>query len=189
MSEISSPTSTFTTAMEDSPTLAHVVKRWKMKELIDFLRKEEDLDLSETAIKILKKEEINGCDFLKITKEELRSYGIPGGPTSRLSDFAKELSKRKLRKNYGSLVVDSLEAMRNEYVIAILHTVLNIARDNTQKKFSMRPYPGEISQGSKLPYTIEFTEDALNEESEEYQILRKSVKRVLGVVVGLLKDR
>ncbi|CAG8818967.1 12159_t:CDS:1, partial [Gigaspora rosea] len=49
--------------------------------------------------------------------------------------------------------------------------------------------PGEISQGSKLPYTIEFTEDALNEESEEYQILRKSVRRVLGVVVGMLKDR
>ncbi|CAG8752310.1 188_t:CDS:1, partial [Dentiscutata heterogama] len=46
-----------------------------------------------------------------------------------------------------------------------------------------------ISQGSKLPYIIEFTKDALNEESEEYQILRKSIRRVLGVVVGMLKDR
>ncbi|KAF0470268.1 hypothetical protein F8M41_025408 [Gigaspora margarita] len=309
MSEISSPTSTSTTATEDSPTLAHVVKRWKTKELIDFLRKEEDLDLSETAIKILEKEEINGRAFLKITKEELRDYGMPGGPTLNLADFAKDLSKRKLRayssykslkdvlrkfgldndgtesiplfkiakvtceiqdsdkhfahcmaeimvrlKNYGSLAVDNLEAMRNEYVVAILHTALNIARDDTQKEFSMRPQyeivgnestgrvdyaikdaedlicitedkqhqipmgmaqnirqlessyetnkkkrkasdtfgdnddfdylygvvttgrdwffllysPGEISQGSILPYTIEFAKDALNEESEEY---------------------
>jgi len=27
-------------------------------------------------------------------------------------------------KNYGSLVVNSLEAMRNEYVVAILHTAI-----------------------------------------------------------------
>ena len=33
-------------------------------------------------------------------------------------------------KNYGTLVVDSLEAIRNEYVISILHTEINIARDS-----------------------------------------------------------
>ena len=42
-------------------------------------------------------------------------------------------------KNYGSLVVDSLEAMRNEYVVAILHTAINITRDATGREFSMRP--------------------------------------------------
>ncbi|CAG8820232.1 3821_t:CDS:2, partial [Gigaspora margarita] len=77
MSEISFPTSASTTAMEDSSTLAHV--------------KEEDLDLSETAIKILEKEEINGRDFLKISEEKLRSIGMVLGPASRLSDFAKDL--------------------------------------------------------------------------------------------------
>lgn len=41
-------------------------------------------------------------------------------------------------KNYGSLFVDSLEFMRNEYVAAILHAALNIARVDTQKEFSMR---------------------------------------------------
>ncbi|CAG8735467.1 17205_t:CDS:2, partial [Dentiscutata heterogama] len=166
MSEISS-ISTSTTATEDSPTLAHVIKS---------------------------KKKINGRAFLKITKEELHDYGMPGGPVLNLADFAKNLSKRKLRayslykslkevlrkfgldsdgtesiplfkiakviceiqnsdkhfahcmaeimvrlKNYRSLAVDSLEAMRNEYVVAILHTALNIARDDTQKKFSMRP--------------------------------------------------
>src|SRR4051794_40134093 len=49
--------------------------------------------------------------------------------------------------------------------------------------------PGKISQGGKLPFSIEFSEDALDKESEEYQTLRNGVKKVLGVVVGLLKDR
>ena len=42
-------------------------------------------------------------------------------------------------KNYGTLVVDSLEAMCNEYVVAILHTAINITRDSTGEEFSMRP--------------------------------------------------
>ena len=49
--------------------------------------------------------------------------------------------------------------------------------------------PGKISQGSKLPFSIEFSEDALNKNSEEYQTLHNGVKKVLDVVVGLLKDR
>ncbi|GBB90251.1 hypothetical protein RclHR1_17130003 [Rhizophagus clarus] len=49
--------------------------------------------------------------------------------------------------------------------------------------------PGKISQGSKLPFSIEFSEDALDKESVEYQTLRNGVKKVLGVVVGLLEDR
>ena len=49
--------------------------------------------------------------------------------------------------------------------------------------------PGKISQGSKLPFSIEFSDDALDKNSEEYQTLRNGVKKVLGVVVGLLKDR
>jgi hypothetical protein len=41
-----------------------------------------------------------------------------------------------------------------------------------------------ISQGSKLPLSVEFSEDALN-KAEEYQSLRNGMKKVLGVVVGL----
>ncbi|CAG8589710.1 22365_t:CDS:2 [Dentiscutata erythropus] len=180
-----------------------MAKRWKMKELIDFLQKKEDLDLDKDDLEIISKEKINGCDFLKISEEKLRSY--------------KMAALRTLHgRNYGQtekLWVDSLEAMRNEYVIVI-------ARDNTQKKFSMRPryeivgnenteklimqlrwdsedlicvtenkqhqIPVVPERSHKLVnyhiYTIEFTEDALNKESEEYQILHKSVKRVFGVV-------
>ena len=36
--------------------------------------------------------------------------------------------------------------------------------------------------------TIEFNKKALNKDSEEYQTLHNGVKKVLGVVVGLLKD-
>ena len=49
--------------------------------------------------------------------------------------------------------------------------------------------PGKISQSSKLPFSIKFSEDALDKESAEYQTLRNGVKKVLGVVVDLLKDR
>ncbi|PKK61274.1 hypothetical protein RhiirC2_760907 [Rhizophagus irregularis] len=49
--------------------------------------------------------------------------------------------------------------------------------------------PGEIYRGSKLPFTIEFTDDALEKESKDRQVLCESVKKVLGVVVELLKGR
>src|SRR5277367_4514240 len=49
--------------------------------------------------------------------------------------------------------------------------------------------PGNISRAGKSPISIEFTEDALNKDSEEYYALRKGVKKVLEIVVWLLKDR
>ncbi|CAB5290567.1 unnamed protein product [Rhizophagus irregularis] len=63
-------------------------------------------------------------------------------------------------KNYGSLFVDSLEFMRNEYVAAILHAALNIARVDTQKEFSMRSQCemlGEESIG-RVDYAIKDSE-------------------------------
>jgi hypothetical protein len=109
ISETNTPASTSTsvTATEEknAPTLAEVVRKYKTKELIDFLSKEEDLELSERVFEILEKEEINGRDFLKTSKEEFLSYGMPGGPAKRLADFAKELGKRKLKafSSYKSL--------------------------------------------------------------------------------------
>ncbi|RIA83084.1 hypothetical protein C1645_743323 [Glomus cerebriforme] len=49
------------------------------------------------AIKILKKEEITGYAFLKITKEEFYSYGMLGSHILDLANFAKELGKCKLK--------------------------------------------------------------------------------------------
>ena len=49
--------------------------------------------------------------------------------------------------------------------------------------------PGEISQASEIPYTIEFNKKALEKRTEEYQTLRNGVKKVLSAIVGLIKDR
>ena len=59
-------------------------------------------------------------------------------------------------KNYGTLVVD----LRNEYVVSILHTAINIARDATEKDFSMRPeceIIGDESSG-RVDYAIKYEE-------------------------------
>lgn len=58
--------------------------------------------------------------------------------------------------SYGSLQPDSLEAMRNEYVAALLHAGTHIVMDETDKKFSMRPryrIVGEESKG-RVDYAI-----------------------------------
>ncbi|RIA79056.1 hypothetical protein C1645_132228 [Glomus cerebriforme] len=318
------PASTSTSvAGNETVSLADEIKKYDTAKLIDFLQ-ERDLGLSETAIKILEKEEIDGRAFLKLTKDEFRSVGLGLGPAVKLADFAKECKDKKLRafstyrslkevlkkygidsngtetiplfslqtheiqdsnkhfkhcienilfrmKHYGSLVVDSLESMRNEYVSTILHTSLHIAGDVTRKEFSMRPEfeiigeessgrvdyaikesenlicvtedkvqrnilegyaqnikqlessyetnkrkrkrddddfdylygivttardwhfllysPGEISQASELPLAIEFNKKALDTDSEEYKTLRSGVKKVLGMIVGMIIDR
>jgi len=49
--------------------------------------------------------------------------------------------------------------------------------------------PGEISQASELPVTIEFNKKALDKNSNAYQLLRNGVRNVLEIIVGLLNDR
>ena len=59
-------------------------------------------------------------------------------------------------RSYGTLQADSLEAMRNEYVVAILHTALHIVMDKTKKELTMRPQyevDGEESRG-RVDYAI-----------------------------------
>ena len=100
MSETNTPASTstsFTTTGNDSVTLADEIKKYKTNELIDFLRKEEELELSEEVFEILEKEEVNGRAFLKMTKQDFREYGMKGGPSVILADFTKECKEKKLR--------------------------------------------------------------------------------------------
>src|SRR5437588_11146714 len=96
MSDTNTPESTSTSVIEnESVTLAEEIKKYKTKELIDFLHKEESLDLSEKVFEILEKEGVNGSDFLMITEEELRSTGLGLGPALVLADFAKECKEKK----------------------------------------------------------------------------------------------
>src|ERR1043166_3608922 len=196
MSETSTPytpASTSTTvAGNETVSLADDIKKYDTAKLIDFLRGEKELGLSETALEILENEEVDGRAFLKMSEQKFRDCGIKIGPAVKLADFAKECKDKKLKafssyrslkevlkkygidsngtdtiplfslqtykiqdsnkhfehcvenilfrmKHYGSLVVDSLESMRNEYVSTILHTALHIAGDVMGKEFSMRP--------------------------------------------------
>jgi len=66
-----------------------------------------------------------------------------------------------------------------------LYGIVTTARDWHFLLYS----PGEISQASEAPFTIEFNKKALDENSEECQALRKGVQKVLSMIVGLLKDR
>ncbi|GBC08373.1 hypothetical protein RclHR1_08070007 [Rhizophagus clarus] len=106
----------------------------------------------------------------------------------------------------GSILADSNEAMRCEYISAILHASLYIVKRITDKELTLTPQleiVGEetsewyfilftsdgISSTSKDPLNIRFSESVLKEGSEEEKDLVKNVKRVMEVIVGLLKDR
>ncbi|CAG8687433.1 11402_t:CDS:2, partial [Funneliformis caledonium] len=105
----------------------------------------------------------------------------------------------KLRlQSYGTLVMTSLESRCNEYISNILYTALRIAEDATKKKFSMRPkykIIGDKSCGwvdyaiksNKVLFSIEFVEEALVENSEEYKILRKGLPEVSVPAVNVFK--
>ena len=51
--------------------------------------------------------------------------------------------------SYGTLYIDSLEAMRNEYVVALLHAAIHIVMEITNKKLNMRPQYKIIGEDSK----------------------------------------
>ncbi|CAG8786059.1 13094_t:CDS:2, partial [Dentiscutata erythropus] len=89
MSTISVPAST---ATEDKnvPTLIEAIKELKPNDLIEFLRREKDLQLDEDDFQVFRNEKITGGDFLIITENRLLSYGIKGGPAMRISNFVKK---------------------------------------------------------------------------------------------------
>ncbi|GES83016.1 hypothetical protein GLOIN_2v1709121 [Rhizophagus clarus] len=72
------------------------IKKYKTNELIDLLRKE-DLELYTEDLEIIRKQKINGRDFLNKNKEEFRNIGFKLGPALRLKEFAEECKKRKKR--------------------------------------------------------------------------------------------
>jgi hypothetical protein len=69
--------------------LADEVKKYDTEGLISFLRGE-DLKLSDTALKILEKQEVAGYAFFDLSQEELERWGMLGGPAKTLVKFAKE---------------------------------------------------------------------------------------------------
>ena len=95
---VDTPVSTSSTTVtgNETLTLADEIKKYDTGALISFLQ-ERDLGLDLDDENIIRKEKIVGQDFLKLTEEKFRSYGMPGGPALRLADFAKECKDKKLR--------------------------------------------------------------------------------------------
>ncbi|UZO25690.1 uncharacterized protein OCT59_017952 [Rhizophagus irregularis] len=114
------------TATEDkhAHTLAQVVKKMDQRELLKFLKDRDDIHLN--------RHDIEAIPLFKLARVTCEIQDSDKHFVNCMTEIMVRL------KNYGSLFVDSLEFMRNEYVAAILHAALNIARVDTQKEFSMR---------------------------------------------------
>ncbi|PKY61666.1 hypothetical protein RhiirA4_486955 [Rhizophagus irregularis] len=177
-----------------------------MSEASTPVQKEEDLELDDDDLEIIRKEKVNGRDFLKLTEEKLERHGMKMESASRLADFAKECKERKKRSfssyktlkdlkevlakygidsngigairqfppktytledndeeliqcvkeikrrlgNMGTLLADSNEAMRCEYISAILHASLYIVKRITEKEITLAPQEIYISSGHGL---------------------------------------
>ncbi|POG58300.1 hypothetical protein GLOIN_2v1790575 [Rhizophagus irregularis DAOM 181602=DAOM 197198] len=126
--------------------VTHVSRRnqkYKTDALIEFLQREEDLELDD--LKVILEEKVNGRDFLKLTEEKLERHGMKLGPTSRLADFINECAirqfppnddeelkqcireiKRRLG-NMGTILADSNEAMRCKYISKITKKEITLA--------------------------------------------------------------
>ncbi|RIA84816.1 hypothetical protein C1645_831732 [Glomus cerebriforme] len=152
VSETNTPASSVIATENNSSTLMNEIKKYKMKELIDFLRKEEDLELEPEDYDIIEKKRINGHTSLKITKEKLRSYGMKGEPASNITVFAKECKEKKLKSFSSYKTKKDLKEVLAKYGI-----------------------DDGISCMSKNPLNIQFTESVLKEGSEEEKELHKNM--------------
>ena len=84
---------------------------------------------------------------------------VPKGPCNACANEILKCCMEEILgrlRSYGTLQPDSLEAMRNEYVVALLHASIHIVMDITNKELSMRPQygiVGEVSPG-RIDYAI-----------------------------------
>ena len=159
MSETSTPytpASTSTTvAGNETVSLADEIKKYDTAKLIEYLQ-ERGLGLSETAIKILEKEEVEGQDFFDLTQEELEKWGMPGGPAKRLVKFAKECKDKKLR---------------------------SFSSYKTKKELSevLRKYGIDSNEITKIP-PFEPEPVDIDDEDEELEQCITEIKRRMGII-------
>ncbi len=140
ISETSTPytpasTSTTVAGNENDKFERHGMKLGPATALVDFA-------------KDCKEKKLKAFSSYRSLKEVLIRYGLESEGTDKIPLFSLQtheiqesdkhfehcIAEILVRlKNYGTLVMNSLEAMRNEYVVAILHTAINITRDSTGK--------------------------------------------------------
>src|SRR5581483_1211471 len=83
-----------TVAGNETVSLADEIKKYDTAKLIEFLQ-EQDLNLVKDDFDIIENERVGGQDFLDMTKQDFRDYGMKGEPATRLTKFAKECKEKK----------------------------------------------------------------------------------------------
>ncbi|GES79850.1 hypothetical protein GLOIN_2v1709588 [Rhizophagus clarus] len=153
-----------------------------------FERAEPQLD--DDDLGILRKQKVDGQAFLELTKEELLAppYYFPGGPAIKL---AKEIkASKKSRSLWTSRLRNQEDKVQRSVLEGFAYETNKMKRKRVDDDFdylygivtSARDWhfliygPGEISQASELPFTIEFNKEALDKDSEEYVTLPKNAK-------------
>ncbi|GBB99338.1 hypothetical protein RclHR1_34940002 [Rhizophagus clarus] len=129
-----------TTTGNDSVTLADEIKKYKTAELIEYLRKEEDLGLDDDDLEIIRNEKVNGSNFLDMTKQDFQEYGMKGGPAMRLMKFAKACKEKKLRSFSSYKTKKDLNEVLGKYGI--------VSGDITRIP-QFKPVPHPIDESSK----------------------------------------
>src|SRR3954452_10656512 len=102
--------------------------------------------------------------LLFITKD--KEHNISLGIAQNIKQLTSSLETNKKRKR--------------DYYFNYLYGVVTTGRDWLFLLYTT----GVISKCSKLPYTIKFTDDTSNENSEEYHTLFKDMKKILSIIVG-----
>ncbi|PKC56372.1 hypothetical protein RhiirA1_474083 [Rhizophagus irregularis] len=175
-SQASTPSSPSSITEEISTrTMSDVVKDFNTEELIDYLGRK-DLKLKETHFKILRKEEITGLAFLKLTKEDFRSIGFALGPATVLAEIIEQftpvfeeindddkafehcMEDIILKLSNVETMTDANEATRCEFISSILHASIAIAKKLTsqdifivlQKDISGKPRNIKIGYAQSL---------------------------------------
>ena len=76
--------------------LPGAVKRWKQANVRAFLNTNKDeYDLDDEDIEIVKQNKVAGMDFLELTVEQLRSFGLGFGPAARIIKLIEKLKESK----------------------------------------------------------------------------------------------
>lgn len=85
-------------SIEKLPSIEEI-KGYNTNVLVEFIRKQK-ININDDALKIIYDEQIAGLDFIKLTEQKLRSYGMKGGPSTRISDIVDLLKHVNVNINY-----------------------------------------------------------------------------------------
>ncbi|RIA83674.1 hypothetical protein C1645_833461 [Glomus cerebriforme] len=171
--------------------MSDVIKDFDTEGLIKYLGRK-DLKLDEDDIKILHKKKIFGHFFFKLTEEKLEWYGMKGGPTTVLmlrknkvngeditsikqftpvfeeindddKAFCHYMDDIILKLSNMETMTDTNEAMHCEFISAILHASITIAKNLTSQDIFIvlqKDISGEDAIG-RVDYAIKSLEDLL----------------------------